>query len=206
MSSDKLIIGLTGGIGSGKSAVAELFASLGVAIIDADIASRKVVEPGQPALKALLEHFGEDILLSTKSEPMLDRQKLRAIIFSDPEQRQWLNNLLHPLIRDWMDKEIAQATSPYVIKVIPLLIESELKQQVDRILVVDVDEKTQISRVAARDNSTLDEVKKIIQSQASRLDRLAAADDVISNDSSLDALENAVKKMHNQYLALVVAR
>jgi len=206
MSSDKLIIGLTGGIGSGKSAVAELFAKLGIAIIDADIASRKVVEPGQPALKTLLEHFGADILLSTKSEPMLDRQKLRAIIFSDPKQRQWLNNLLHPLIRDWMDKEIAQATSPYVIKVIPLLIESELKQQVDRILVVDVDEQTQISRVATRDNSTLDEVKKIIQSQASRLDRLAAADDVISNDSSLDALENAVKKMHNQYLALAAAR
>ena len=204
--SDKLIIGLTGGIGSGKSAAANLFAEQGVAVIDADVASRKVVEPGQPALQAMIEHFGEEILIKTDSEIKLNRQKLRSIIFSNPEHRLWLNELLHPLIREWMDKEVAKTTSSYVIKVIPLLIEANLKQQVDRILVIDVDEKTQISRVSARDNSSLAEVQKIIQSQASRAVRLAACDDVIENNTSLVALEKAVKKMHNKYLKLAAAK
>ena len=157
MSNDKLVIGLTGGIGSGKSVAATLFENLGVTIVDADVASRKVVAPGQPALKSLVEHFGDSILISS-STPSLDRQKLRAIIFSNPKERQWLNNLLHPLIRDYMDNEVAKATSNYVIKVIPLLVESELQQQVNRILLIDVPEETQIERVANRDNSTIDDI------------------------------------------------
>jgi len=203
MTKAKLVIGLTGGIGSGKSAAAELFSKLGVTVIDADIAARKVVEPGTYALQEIISHFGDDILGNTlTSEPSLDRKKLRTLIFSNPEQRIWLNNLLHPLIRDWMDDKVAQSTSSYVIKVIPLLIESELQQQVDRILVIDVLEQTQIERATARDNSSSDEIEKIIQSQAKRKERLAMCHDVINNNSSLLDLENAVKKMHNKYLKI----
>ena len=206
MSSDKLVIGLTGGIGSGKSAAATLFEQLDVTIVDADIASRKVVEPGTYALQQLVEHYGSDILTSdipTSERPStLDRQKLRDIIFSNPDERQWLNNLLHPIIRDYMDEQVAKAQSPYVIKVIPLLVESELQQQVDRILVIDVPEETQIQRVTYRDKVSFSDAKKILQSQASRKQRLKVSDDVIINNSTIDNLEIAVKKMHNMYLQL----
>ncbi len=201
MSSDKLVIGLTGGIGSGKSAAATLFQQLGVTTVDADIASRKVVEPGSYALEQLVGHYGSDILTS-EIPPALDRQKLRDIIFSNPDERQWLNNLLHPLIRDYMDEEVARAQSPYVIKVIPLLVESKLQQQVDRVLVIDVPEETQIQRVTARDNVSSIDAMKILQSQASREQRLKASDDVIINNSTINDLEIAVKKMHNMYLQL----
>ena len=209
---DKLVIGLTGGIGSGKTAAADYFQILGVNIIDADIAARKIVEPGQPALEELVKHFGQDILnqssdssqsKSTKANSTsLNRQALRSIVFSNQEQLTWLNNFMHPLIRDWMDSETQHATSDYVIKVIPLLTESALKQQVDRILVIDVPTETQIERVSKRDNSSATEIQQIMQSQSTRENRLSFADDVINNNSSLEALEINVKKMHNKYLKL----
>jgi dephospho-CoA kinase len=209
---DKLVIGLTGGIGSGKTAAADYFQKLGVNIIDADIAARKVVEPGQPALDELVKHFGQEILnppsdgtqekSAKPNSKSLNRQALRSIVFSNQEQLTWLNNFMHPLIRDWMDSETQHATSAYVIKVIPLLTESALKQQVDRILVIDVPTETQIERVSKRDNSSATEIQQIMQSQSTRENRLSFADDVISNNSSLEALEISVKKMHNKYLKL----
>ena len=203
MKSDKLVIGLTGGIGSGKSAAAKAFSQLGVAVIDADIASRSVVEPGQPALAKIAQHFGDDVLSADKT---LDRQKLRNLVFSSDENRLWLNNLLHPLIRKWMEDEVAASKSNYVIQVIPLLFEvlyeSKLGSQIDRILVIDVPVETQIERVLKRDESSLAEIENIIQSQASRQFRLDNADDVISNNSTLAELELAVKKLHNKYLEL----
>lgn len=209
---DKLVIGLTGGIGSGKTAAADCFQSLGVNIIDADIAARKVVEPGQPALEELVKQFGQEILEqpsdssqadnSRQNDKSLNRQALRSIVFSNPEHLTWLNNFMHPLIRNWMDSETSRATSAYVIKVIPLLTESALKQQVDRILVIDVPTTTQVERVAKRDNCSATEVQQIMQSQSTREIRLSFADDVISNNSSLEALEISVKKMHNKYLKL----
>ena len=204
MSEEKFVVGLTGGIGSGKSAAAKLFQDLGIAIIDADIAARKVVEPGQQALTALVNHFGQQILTSQDSSTAsLDRAKLRSIVFSDPVELTWLNNFMHPLIRDWMDSQSALATSAYIIKVIPLLTESELKQQVDRVLVIDVPVETQLSRVSLRDNCTTEEVQAIINNQSSREKRLANCDDVISNNSSLADLEVAVKQKHSQYLELI---
>lgn len=209
---DKLVIGLTGGIGSGKTAAADYFQKLGVNIIDADIAARKVVEPGQPALDELVKHFGQEILnppsdgtqekSAKPNSKSLNRQALRSIVFSNQEQLTWLNNFMHPLIRDWMDSETQHATSAYVIKVIPLLTESALKQQVDRILVIDVPTETQIERASKRDNSSATEIQQIMQSQSTRENRLSFADDVISNNSSLEALEISVKKMHNKYLKL----
>jgi len=204
MSADKLIIGLTGGIGSGKSAAADFFSQLGVTIVDADLASRKVVAPGQPALHALKEHFGTDILINSPKGEILDREKLRSIIFTHPEERDWVNNLLHPLIRQQMDEEVAHATSSYVIKVVPLLIETGQKNQVHRILVIDVSEDIQRLRVEARDCSSIKEINSIINSQATREERIEAADDIIVNNSSLTDLELAVKKMHNKYMKLIV--
>ncbi len=201
MSADKLIIGLTGGIGSGKSAAADFFSELGITIIDADIAARKVVEPGQPALDQLIKHYGREILLSPAKQ-VLDRNKLRSIIFSNPSERKWLNNLLHPLIRNYMDSKVTEASSFYIIKVIPLLVESEQPFGVDRILVIDVSEDVQIDRVSNRDNITHDEALKIIQTQASREDRIIKSNDIINNDSTIEELEKSVKNMHNKYLRL----
>ena len=200
MSTSKLVIGLTGGIGSGKSAAADFFERLDIDIIDADIAARKVIEPGEAGLDGLIAHFGTNILNSDKS---LDRQKLRLIIFSDPNELEWLNSYMHPLIRDWMDKQTQQASSNYVIKVIPLLTESNIKQSVDRVLVIDVPTETQIKRVSKRDKSSAEEVRNILASQASREQRLSIADDVIVNDSSYADLELEVKKMHQKYLNLL---
>jgi len=202
MSADKLIIGLTGGIGSGKSAAADFFNKLGITIVDADLASRKVVAPGQPALSALKKHFGNDILIDSDNGKILNREKLRSIIFTHPEEREWVNNLLHPLIRQQMDEEVTQATSSYVIKVVPLLVETRQKNKVDRVLIIDVSKDIQRSRVEARDNSSIEEINSILKSQATREERLKVANDVIVNNSSLDDLEIAVKKMHNKYMAL----
>ncbi|MCP4273672.1 MAG: dephospho-CoA kinase [Gammaproteobacteria bacterium] len=204
MSADKLIIGLTGGIGSGKSAAADFFNQLGVTIVDADLASRKVVAPGQPALSAIKDHFGTDILINSPKGKVLDRDKLRSIIFAHPEEREWINSLLHPLIRQQMDEEVAQSTSSYVIKVVPLLIETAQKNQVHRILLIDVSKDIQRLRVEARDNSSIEEINRIIKSQATREERIKVADDIIDNNSSVDDLEKAVKKMHNKYMKLIV--
>ncbi len=195
-----LVIGLTGGIGSGKTAASDHFKTLGIDIIDADIAARTVVEPNQPGLKKIAEHFGENILLADGN---LDRAALREKIFSDPDEKQWLEALLHPLIRDEINRSIQTATSPYVIFVSPLLLETDQHNLCNRILVIDVPEEIQIERAASRDDNTYEQIQKIIASQIPRQQRLDKADDVISNTKGLSELHQAVEDLHKNYLSLV---
>lgn len=196
----KLVIGLTGGIASGKTTVSDLFAKLGIDIIDADVIAREVVAKGTPGLAAIVEKFGDDILTPDLE---LDRQKLRTIVFSDNEKKDWLNALLHPLIREQMQLQTASATSPYCILSVPLLVENKLNSMVSRTLVVDIDEASQIQRAIARDNSEQAIIESIIASQASRTQRLAAADDVIVNNKDLDWLSAQVQDLHQMYLNIV---
>lgn len=196
----KLVIGLTGGIASGKTTVSDLFAKLGIDIIDADIIAREIVAKGTPALAAIVERFGDDILTP---EQELDRQKLRTVVFSDSAKKDWLNALLHPLIREQMQLQTASATSPYCILSVPLLVENKLNTMVSRTLVVDIDEASQIKRAIARDNSEPAIIESIIASQASRKERLAAADDVIVNNKDLDWLNAQVQDLHQMYLNIV---
>lgn len=191
------LVGLTGGIGSGKSAVAGFFAALGIHVVDADDAARWVVEPGQPGLAGLREHFGEQIL---QADGRLDRAALRQLIFADPQQRQWVEQLLHPLIRQAIADNLATAQSPYALLVSPLLIEGGQYRNVQRVLVVDVPENVQLQRVLQRDGVSEEQVRAIMQTQLSREERLRHADDVISNDGSLQELERQVASLHQQYL------
>lgn len=193
------VVGLTGGIGSGKTAVSDRFAKLGVAVIDADIAARVVVEPGRPALAKIAEHFGSETITASGE---LDRGKLRALVFQNETERKWLEALLHPLIGEEIVTQIQVATSPYAMLVSPLLIETSQRQLTQRVLVVDVPVEVQIARTIARDNNSEDQVKAIIASQASREQRLAAADDVISNDLGLEYLDEQVQILHQKYLTL----
>ena len=193
------ILGLTGGIGSGKSAAAEHFAALGVHVVDADHAARWVVEPGRPALSQIAEHFGEQVL---QADGQLNRGALRALIFSDPEQRRWLEALLHPLIREEIANNLAQAQSPYAILVSPLLIESGQHTTTQRVLVIDVPQALQIQRTLKRDNTSEEQVHAILKAQASREDRLRHADDVLTNDRDLEALKTEVERLHHFYLTL----
>ena len=196
------IIGLSGGIGSGKTTIANMFEKLGIALVDADIVAREVVAPGTQALKRIVAHFSTDILTSEQS---LDRKKLRALVFSNPVEKDWLNNLLHPLIRTEMFNQLAVATSPYVILVAPLLIENKLYQQVNRTLIIDVNVNTQIERATARDNSDRQTIENIIASQVSREVRIKHADDVISNETTdLKAIEKQVSKLHAKYLDIAI--
>ena len=193
------ILGLTGGIGSGKSAVAEQFASLGVHMVDADQAARWVVEPGRPALRQIAQHFGDGVLLPTGE---LNRAALRERIFADPAERQWLERLLHPLIRSEIADHLARADSPYAIMVSPLLIESGQYRTVDRVLVVDVPEVLQIARTVARDQASEEQVRAILKVQAAREERLRRADDVLVNDRDLSWLRSEVERLHHFYLQL----
>ncbi|MDL0441157.1 dephospho-CoA kinase [Stutzerimonas frequens] len=193
------ILGLTGGIGSGKSAVAEQFASLGVHMVDADQAARWVVEPGRPALRQIAQHFGDGVLLPTGE---LNRAALRERIFADPAERQWLERLLHPLIRSEIADHLARADSPYAIMVSPLLIESGQYRTVDRVLVVDVPEVLQIARTVARDQASEEQVRAILKVQAAREERLRHADDVLVNDRDLSWLRSEVERLHHFYLQL----
>ncbi|MEJ2763960.1 dephospho-CoA kinase [Photobacterium sp. MCCC 1A19761] len=194
-----MVVGLTGGIGSGKSTVADLFARYDIDIIDADIIAREVVEPGTPGLQAIVEKLGSDILLT---DGTLDRAKLRQAIFNDSALKGWLNNLLHPMIREKMQAEIRQAQSPYCLLVIPLMVENNLQAMAHRLLVVDVTEEVQIARTRQRDQVDADHVRKILAAQATRQARLDAADDVISNNGSSQDLQAAVSDLHQQYLAM----
>lgn len=194
----KMIIGLTGGIGSGKSAAATLFAAQGIDLVDTDLLSREVVEPGSSALGQISAHFGEEIL---NDDGNLNRAKLREQIFANPSEKAWLEALLHPLINDLMRRRLNACKSPYCLLVSPLLLETEQAKFVDRILVIDVSEETQLSRTLQRDGSNRDTIKAIIASQISRKERLARADDIISNEDGLDALEEAVIAQHRRYLA-----
>lgn len=197
------IVGLTGGIGSGKSTIADLFAQHHVPIIDADIVAREVVAKGSPLLKQIAAHFGEQIL--TKNGE-LNRAALRERIFHNYEEKQWLNQLLHPAIRHEMQRQLQAQTADYVLFVVPLLIENKLTALCDRILVVDVSPETQLQRATQRDNNSPELIQQIIDSQVSRAERVAAADDVLNNEGKLEEilphLQQQVLELHQQYLHL----
>lgn len=192
-------VALTGGIGSGKSTVADNFSRLGITVVDADIIARQVVEPGQPALGIIADHFGNEILLQ---DGTLNRRALRAKIFSSAEEKKWLDALLHPLIHQRTQTEINQALSPYVLWVVPLLVENNLQQKADRVLVVDVSPEVQIARTMARDKVSREHAQQIIAAQATREARLSAADDVINNDGAPEKVAAHVDRLHSQYLKL----
>jgi dephospho-CoA kinase len=195
-----LRIGLTGGIASGKSTVTQRFTELGVPVIDADVASRRVVEPGQPGLAQVVQRFGAGIL---DADGGLDRRALRNLIFKDASLRQTLDAMLHPLIRIEMEREAAAVQAPYIIMAIPLLVEGgTARQRVDRVLVVDADEALQIQRLQARDGSSVEQARAILASQAGRAARLREADDVLLNTGSVAELRQAVDRLHEQYLQL----
>jgi len=192
------IVGLTGGIGSGKTTVANLFAEYGVNVIDADVIAREVVAQGSAALYAINEHFGADFI---QADGQLNRPLLRKKIFSNEDDKLWLNNLLHPLIREQLLLQTKAASSPYCLLVAPLLIENNLMTLVNRVLVVDVKESTQIKRTTMRDANSEDQVQAIMDSQVSRETRQAHADDLLNNDdSSLTKLNALVAKLHQDYL------
>ena len=193
------ILGLTGGIGSGKSAVAEQFGRLGVHWVDADHAARWVVEPGKPALQRIVEHFGDAVLTPTGE---LNRAALRAQVFGNADERKWLEQLLHPLIRQEIAEHLARTQSPYSILVSPLLIEAGQYRQTNRVLVVDVPESLQVQRAMRRDQSSEAQIRAILNAQASREDRLRHADDVLVNDRDLAWLEAEVHRLHDFYLTL----
>ena len=196
----KLVIGLTGGIGSGKSTVTHYFQELGIEVIDADIIAREVVAIDSPALKAIAEHFGDDYI---QADGQLNRGLLRSKIFANELDKLWLNKLLHPLIRTRLISKTAAAKSSYCILVAPLLIENNLLHLVNRVLVIDVSEETQLERTMHRDSSSLKEVKAILSSQTSRSERLAVANDVINNDkASLSEIKAMVLSLDKKYLAL----
>lgn len=191
------VLGLTGGIGSGKSAVSAMFEELGIEVVDADIVAREVVEPGSIGLKKITEHFGNEILTS---EGTLDRAKLRTIIFADESEKQWLNSLLHPLIRESMITQLKQATSQYVILVAPLLFENGLEKYCDHTLLIDVPVEVQITRTTARDNVSTELAKQIIASQMSRADKQKKATDILDNNRPLEEVKIDVLKLHKKYL------
>lgn len=195
------IVGLTGGIGSGKTTIANLFADLGVPLVDADVVAREVVAKGSPLLSKIVEHFGAQIL--TK-QGELNRAALREIVFHHDEEKQWLNNLLHPAIRERMKQQLSEQTAPYTLFVVPLLIENKLTALCDRILVVDVSPQTQLARSAQRDNNNFEQIQRIMNSQVSQQARLKWADDVINNDTdlaqNLPHLQKKVLELHQFYL------
>lgn len=192
-----LTIGLTGGIGSGKSVVADAFAERGVPVIDTDRIARELVEPGQPALAAIVERFGPDILDPTGH---LDRAALRERVFRDDAERQALEAILHPAIREEVLRRIDGLNAAYCLIVIPLLAETRGYEWLDRVLVVDVPETVQIERVMERDGLSREAAERILRSQADRKDRLAIADDVIRNTASLEELHAEVARLHDRYL------
>jgi dephospho-CoA kinase len=197
--SHRMRIGLTGGIASGKSTVAQRFVELGIPVIDADDSSRFVVAPGEPGLAELAKRFGASVLTVTGE---LDRRALRNMIFADPQLRRDLEAILHPLIRVDMERRASAAAGPYLVMAIPLLVESGSRGQVDRILVVDADEDVQLRRVMARDSTTLEQARAILEAQAQRSARLKAADDVIVNSGTVSDLRQAVDGLHERYLRL----
>jgi len=191
-----LTIGLTGGIGSGKSTVSQIFADLGVPVIDTDELSRELVKPGSALLNKISDYFGHEILSPTGD---LDRKKLRQVIFSDSDKKLWLEELLHPAIRQAVLTELKQHKNTYVIIVVPLLLESSNYDFINRVLVVDCSEDLQLKRATARDQSNTEEIKKIIDSQMPRARRLVLADDIIENETDLDSLKQQVLKLHEKY-------
>lgn len=194
------IIGLTGGIASGKTTVADLFQEhFNIDIVDADVVAREVVAVGSDGLRQIAEHFGEAILLE---DGTLNRAKLREQIFSNPEDKTWLNALLHPMIRNKIEEGLTNIRSPYGLLVAPLLIENQMQGMADRVLIVDVPTEVQIERTMNRDNVSEEQVKAILKSQASREQRLAVADDVIKNHTKNQDLLPQITDLHQKYLAI----
>ena len=194
--STPVLIALTGGIASGKSTVADLFEQQGVPVLDTDQIARDVVEPGTPAFARILETFGREIL---DASGRLDRRRLRERVFADGAQRQILESITHPAIREELARRSAIAGGAYQIHVIPLLVEAGRTDAYDRVLVVDCPEKDQIRRLMARDGSSSEQAERILAAQASREDRLSAADDVIVNTGTLEDLEQFVLTLHRNY-------
>ena len=195
-----LIIGLTGGIGSGKSVASDKFKSLGITVVDADVASRTVVEPGKPALKEIEDHFGSGIITA---EGKLDRNKLREIIATDPEERKWLESVLHPKIGEQITKEISESTSVYTLFVAPLLLETNSQEMCSRVVVVDVPKDVQIRRTAKRDKVSPNQVEQMVAAQMEREKRLEKADDVLLNSGTIEDLEKQVEELHKKYIQMV---
>jgi dephospho-CoA kinase len=194
-----LRIGLTGGIASGKSTVADLFAELGAAVIDTDVIAREVVAPGTPALNEIADEFGTGVI---GADGALNRAALRSIVFSDHAARKRLEAITHPRIGEETRRQSAYADGKYQLIVVPLLVNSALRGFVDRILVVDCEEDTQIRRLVARDGGSEAEARRILEAQASRTERLAIADDVIRNDGDVSELRQQVAALHEIYLTL----
>ncbi|WP_392561656.1 dephospho-CoA kinase [Orbus sturtevantii] len=193
------IVALSGGIASGKSTVADLFAKLGVPIVDADIIAKKVVAKGSQALEQIVHYFGQDILLSDGN---LNRAKLREIIFNHQQHRAWLNQYLHPIIQRETTLQISRLNTPYILWVVPLLIENNLQKQANRILIIDTDVSTQIKRLTNRDNISEDLAKNMLLSQTNNEKRISYADDVIVNNGDTSELSSQVMLLHNKYLKL----
>lgn len=193
------VVGLTGGIGSGKSAVSALFEEHGITVVDADVVARQVVEKGQPALTKIAEHFGPDLL---QADGSLNRSALRQRVFADPKERKWLEALLHPLIRQETQRQLQAADGPYVILASPLLVETGQSKTVQRVLVVDAPEELQLRRAMARDKNDEAQVRAVMATQATREERLRHADDVILNDKTLDELIPQVEDLHRKYCQL----
>lgn len=193
------IVALTGGIGSGKTTVANEFAKLGAPLIDADIIARQVVELGSPALDAIASHFGSHLI---NADGTLNRQRLRNIIFANSTEKEWLNSLLHPLIHQETQKQLQNIKNPYALWVVPLLFENNLSHLADRVLVIDVTPEEQISRTMQRDNVSLQQVENILKAQSSREYRLSQADDVITNHNDELNITDKVAKLHEKYMTL----
>ncbi len=192
-------IGLTGGVASGKSTVAEIFAELGAAIVDTDAVAREVVAPGAPGLESVTAAFGAEVLLASGE---LDRRALRNIVFSDPQRRKLLESILHPLIRTRTLELIDCVEAPYVIVVVPLLLETGFAELVERILVVDCPEAQQRERLRRRDNVSEDEARAMLAAQTGRQERLARADDVIDNSGDIESVRRQVQALHQRYVEL----
>ena len=192
------VVGLTGGIGSGKSAAADAFAARGVTVVDTDAIAHALTRPGGAAIPLVREAFGDDAIAA---DGAMDRKRIRELVFRDATAKARLEGILHPMIRAESERQVRAATGPYAMLVVPLLVESgNYRKRVDRVLVVDCSEEVQVARVGKRSGLAPDEVRRIIAAQVPRAQRLAAADDVIDNSGSLDALQQAVSALHQRYL------
>jgi dephospho-CoA kinase len=200
--SHRLIIGLTGGIGSGKTAASDYFADQGITVVDADIVAREVVEPGEPAWLAIKARYGADVIQEDQS---LNRAWLRQKVFAEPDERKWLEGQTHPRIRDRLIQQLRDATSPYTILVSPLLFESGQNALVKRTLVIDVPVDTQVKRACSRDINDEEQIRRIIAAQISREDRCSRADDVADNSGTLAQLHAQLAKLHHTYLTMATS-
>lgn len=201
--SQSLRVGITGGIGSGKSAVTDRLSAFGIPVVDADVVAREIVAPGSPALQAIAEHFGEQLITP---EGKLDRPALRRIVFAEPNERKWLEGLTHPMIAESIAQQLEAAKSAYVVLSSPLLLEGAQRDFVEYIVVVDVPEALQVARTMLRDNNDEALVRSIMDAQLSRAERLVMADTVIDNSGGLAALDKQVKALHAYLLAIAQAK